>query len=155
MIPPVLIFAWGNPSRGDDALGPLFGEHFATLAERHPEWGEIEFLTDFQLQVEHALDLQGRSRVLFVDASIDAPAPCSLQRIQAFKDSSFTTHAMSPQAVLQVYADIEDSEPPPTWLLAIHGESFELGDDLSDSARKHLEAALAVAAEWMIGTAPT
>ena len=22
--PPVLVFGWGNPSRGDDALGPLF-----------------------------------------------------------------------------------------------------------------------------------
>jgi hypothetical protein len=29
---PTLIFGWGNPSRGDDALGPLFVEHFAELA---------------------------------------------------------------------------------------------------------------------------
>jgi hypothetical protein len=75
---PTLIFGWGNPSRGDDALGPLFVEHFTALAARHPEWGAVECLTDFQLQVEHALDLQGRRRVLFVDASLDAPAPCSL-----------------------------------------------------------------------------
>jgi NAD-reducing hydrogenase large subunit len=37
---PTLIFGWGNPSRGDDALGPLFVEHFTELAARHPEWGE-------------------------------------------------------------------------------------------------------------------
>jgi hydrogenase maturation protease len=144
-----LIFAWGNPSRGDDALGPLFGEHFATLAARHPEWGEIEFQTDFQLQVEHALDLHDRERVLFVDASLDTMAPCSLQRIEALKDQTFTTHAMSPQSVLQVYAEIEDSEPPPSWLLAIHGEYFELGEEISTVARGNLSSALATAAEWL------
>lgn len=151
MTAPTLIFGWGNPSRGDDALGPLFVEHFTALVARHPEWGEVECLTDFQLQVEHALDLQGRSRVLFVDASIDAPAPCSLARIEAARDASFTTHAMSPQAVLKVYADIDDGEPPPCWLLAIRGERFELGEDLSASARQSLQAALQLAADWIEG----
>jgi hydrogenase maturation protease len=146
---PTLIFGWGNPSRGDDALGPLFVEHFVELARRHPEWGEVEGLTDFQLQVEHALDLQGRRRVLFVDASLDAPAPCALARIEAARDDSFTTHAMSPQAVLKVYADIEDGAPPPCWLLAIRGERFELGEDVSESARLYLQVSLQVAADWM------
>lgn len=149
MTAPTLIFGWGNPSRGDDALGPLFVEHFAALAARHPEWGEVDCLTDFQLQVEHALDLQGRNRVLFVDASVDAPAPCSLARIEAARDASFTTHAMSPQAVLKVYADIDDGEPPPCWLLAIRGERFELGEGLSDTARQSLQAALQLAADWI------
>ncbi|MFH1271355.1 MAG: hydrogenase maturation protease [Pseudomonadota bacterium] len=151
MTAPTLIFGWGNPSRGDDALGPLFVEHFTALAARHPEWGEVECLTDFQLQVEHALDLQGRRRVLFVDASVDAPAPCSLVRIKAARDASFTTHAMSPQAVLKVYADIDGGEPPPCWLLAIRGERFELGEELSASTRQSLQAALQLAADWIEG----
>ena len=151
MTAPTLIFGWGNPSRGDDALGPLIVEHFAELARPHPEWGEVECLTDFQLQVEHALDLQGRRRVLFVDASLDAPAPCSLARIEAVRDDSFTTHAMSPQAVLKVYTDIEDGAPPPAWLLAIRGERFELGESLSDVARHSLQTALQRAADWMDG----
>lgn len=153
MTAPTLIFGWGNPSRGDDALGPLFVEHFTELARRHPEWGEVECLTDFQLQVEHALDLQGRRRVLFVDASLDAPAPFSLARIEAARDASFTTHAMSPQAVLKVYADIDDGEPPPCWLLAIHAERFELGEGLSKEAQDHLHAGLLAAVSWMDGGA--
>ncbi|MCM2287764.1 MAG: hydrogenase maturation protease [Sulfuritalea sp.] len=151
MTAPTLIFGWGNPSRGDDALGPLFVEHFIALAARHPEWGEVECLTDFQLQVEHALDLQGRQRVLFVDASVDAPAPCALTRIEAARDASFTTHAMSPQAVLKVYADIDEGEAPPCWLLAIRGERFELGEELSATARQSLQAALQLAADWIDG----
>ena len=149
MTAPTLIFGWGNPSRGDDALGPLFVEHLAELVARHPEWGGIDFLTDFQLQVEHALDLQGRQRVLFVDASLDAPAPCSLTRIEAARDDSFTTHAMSPQAVLKVFVDIDDGEPPPCWLLAIRGERLELGEELSTGAVAALQAALFQAADWI------
>ena len=149
MTAPTLIFGWGNPSRGDDALGPLFVEHFAELARRHPEWGEVECLTDFQLQVENALDLQGRRRVLFVDASLDAPAPYSLTRIEAARDDSFTTHAMSPQAVLKVFADIDDGEPPPCWLLAIRGESFELGEGLRSEAAGNLQLALHAAVDWL------
>jgi hydrogenase maturation protease len=149
LTPPTLIFGWGNPSRGDDALGPLFVEHFTALAARHPEWGAVDCLTDFQLQVEHALDLQGRQRVLFVDASLDAPPPCTLARIEAARDASFTTHAMSPQAVLKVFADIDDGEPPPCWLLAIRGERYELGEALSETARTSLESAIQLAANWM------
>jgi len=148
---PTLVFGWGNPSRGDDALGPLFVEHFGALAARHPEWGAVECLTDFQLQVEHALDLQGRRRVLFVDASIDAARNCSLQRIEAARDAGFTTHAMSPQAVLAVFAEIDDGAPPPAWVLAMRGERFELGEPLSATAQESLQAALALAADWVAG----
>ncbi len=151
MTAPTLIFGWGNPSRGDDALGPLFVEHFEKLAALHPEWGEVDCLTDFQLQVEHALDLQGRQRVLFVDASVEAAAPYTLEPIAPAKDASFTTHAMSPQAVMAVYAEIEDTDPPPCWLLAIRAEAMELGEGLSPAAQERLVKALEAAAEWISG----
>ena len=149
MTAPTLVFAWGNPSRGDDALGPLFAERLEALAAAHPAWGEIEILTDFQLQVEHALDLHGRRRVLFVDASVDAPAPYSISDIGPEKDASFTTHAMTPQAVLQVYRELEDETPPPARLLAIHGVSFELGEAPTGEAQRHLDAALEWAVAWL------
>lgn len=149
MTAPILIFGWGNPSRGDDALGPVFIEHMEALIARHPEWGEIECLTDFQLQVENALDLKDRQRVLFVDASINTPAPCTLHRISGTRDASFSTHAISPQSVLQVYTDIEGSEPPPCWLLSIRGEAFELGLPLSAVAQDSLQQALLRATEWI------
>jgi hydrogenase maturation protease len=147
--PPTLIFTWGNPSRGDDALGPLFAERIAAMIASHPQWGSIECLTDFQLQVEHALDLQGRSRVLFVDASLAPMAPFTVTRIEAMRDLSFTSHAMTPQAVLQVYTELHDEPPPPAWLLGIRGVRFELGEDLSDDARAHLDAALTWTTEWL------
>lgn len=147
-----LVFGWGNPSRGDDALGPLFVTRCQALAARHPEWGGIECQTDFQLQVEHALDLQGRERVLFVDASRDCPAPFEVTSPAPSRDTSFTSHAMTPQAVLQVYLELElDAAAPPCRLLAIRGDDFELGQDLSSAAQANLDAALAWATNWFAG----
>ncbi|MCX8085958.1 MAG: hydrogenase maturation protease [Rhodocyclaceae bacterium] len=144
MTAPILIFGWGNPSRGDDALGPLFVERVAALGLE-----ELECLTDFQLQVEHALDLQDRQRVLFVDASLTAQAPFEHRPLQPARDASFSSHAMTPEAVMQVYADLHGKVPPPCELLAIRGECFKLGEPLSPRAAEHLEAALAWAIGWL------
>ncbi len=144
MTAPILVFGWGNPSRGDDALGPLFVDRLTELA-----LPGVECITDFQLQVEHALDLQDRRCALFVDASVDVAAPFAVSVIGPLQDASFTSHAMSPQSVLQVYSDLNDAPPPPSWLLAIRGERFELGEPLSGNAARNIEAALAWAIDWL------
>jgi hydrogenase maturation protease len=144
-----LVFAWGNPSRGDDALGPLFAETMASLA-----LPDVECLTDFQLQVEHALDLVGRQRVLFVDASCAAPdgepRPFSIAPLTAQRDASYTTHAMSPSALLQVFTDMEGHAPPPAWVLTIPGESWELGHAPTTVALERMGEAIAWAKHWLI-----
>jgi hydrogenase maturation protease len=147
---PLLIFGWGNPSRGDDALGPLLVERIE--AQNLPG---VECLTDFQLQVEHALDLQERRRILFVDASLAAGAPFAVTRLAPARDASFSTHAITPEAVMQVYVDLHDDDPPPCELLAIRGERFELGKALSPAAADHLAAAVAWVQAWISGQAKT
>ncbi|MCX7166693.1 MAG: hydrogenase maturation protease [Rhodocyclales bacterium] len=144
MTAPTLIFGWGNPSRGDDALGPLLVDRIAALG-----LPGIECLTDFQLQVEHALDLENRSRILFIDASLDASAPFAVTVLEAARDTSFTTHAMTPEAVMHVYVGLHDEAPPPCTLLAIRGERFELGEEISPAAASHLDAALAWIRHWL------
>ena len=133
---PDLIFTWGNPSRGDDALGPAMYELL-----QQANLNDVDLLTDFQLQIEHAIDLEGRKRVLFVDASLSASAPFEVVRLQPEQDASYTTHAMSPQALLSVYQQINGCAPPPAWLLSIRGYEFGLGLPLSTAANRHLLAA--------------
>ena len=135
---PVLVFAWGNPSRGDDALGPALLERLEAEGDALPH---VEFLTDFQLQIEHAVDLEGRDLVLFVDADLGAEPPFELRRVEPEADIGYTTHAMSPGALLAVYRRIE-GEPPPAFVLAIRGYAFELGTPLSPDAEGNLEAAV-------------
>ena len=142
MISPLLVFGYGNPSRGDDALGPQLINLLVEHRECHPEWPEIEFLTDFQLQIEDAADLEGRDLILFIDASASSPAPFSFSRIQPSQDVSHTTHAMSPAAVLQVFERVYHRPAPPAFLLAVRGKSFELGDPLGREAEQNRDAAL-------------
>jgi hydrogenase maturation protease len=135
-----LIFACGNPSRGDDALGPRLLEQLGLTIRALA--GRVELLSDFQLQVEHALDLEGRERVLFVDADVACPHPFTLSRLAPGRDASYTSHALSPAAVLHAYTQATGRAPPPAYLLAIRGERFELGEPMSPAAERNLAAAL-------------
>lgn len=139
----LLVFGYGNPSRGDDALGPLLLERLEQRLDTavRTAAGGIEFLTDFQLQIDHALDLAGRDLVLFVDAHVSCEPPFTLIRLREAEDRSYTTHALSPSAVLRVYREINGIDPPPSYLLSIRGISFELGENLTAAASIHLDAA--------------
>jgi hydrogenase maturation protease len=140
----VLVLGWGNPSRGDDAMGPELVRRLEALAPERPGWREHAFLTDFQLQPEHALDLAEHDLVLFADASVSAGDPYTFSRLQPERDRSFTSHAMSPSAVLAVYRQLFGREAPDAYLLAMHGEAFELGEPMGEPAERRLEAALAL-----------
>jgi hydrogenase maturation protease len=135
---PTLVIGIGNPSRGDDALGPLALDRLAMLG-----LPDVELLTDFQLQVEHALDIQGRREVIFIDASVDARAPFEFEAAAAAADASVMTHVLSPAAVLDTYRRVIGT-PPAAHLLAIRGYAFELGEPLSAQAEQNLTAAIAM-----------
>ena len=138
MAKPVLLFGYGNLSRGDDALAPLLLE----FVETQSDLTDVELLTDFQLQIEHALDLENRELVLFIDASVACVNAFDFTELEPARDTSYTTHAMSPSAVLAVYQSIHKQPPPPCFLLGIKGESFELGEGLSANAETNLAQAL-------------
>ena len=138
---PVLIFTWGNPSRGDDALGPALYDLLQDHQRKTGELADVELLTDFQLQIEHTVDLEKREYVLFVDAGISCAEPFEIQELQAERDDSFTTHAMSPASVLSVYQQVNHHEPPPAYLLTIRGYSFALGEAMSRRAEENLQCA--------------
>lgn len=155
MRPPVLVLGWGNLSRGDDALGPLAlaaTERLTSLTE-----GYVECLTDFQLQVEYALDVCGRDRVLFVDAARSGPEPFAATRLEAAWDPTYTTHELSPAAVLHTARTVVGEEPPPAWLLGIRGYSWELGEEPTPRALDNLAAALDWLVRWLVDplAAPT
>ena len=141
----LLVFAIGNESRGDDALGPLL---LRQLQNEDPN-AQVELIEDFQLQVEHITDLAGRERVLFVDADMSCAEPFYLSAISAEKDTSYTSHAMSPSALLHAYRQVYGHDAPPAFLLRIRGYDFELGNPLSGRAAVNLEAANARVREWL------
>ena len=144
MSAPIVVFAVGNPSRGDDAIGPEICGRLenwlknAGLAER------VELIEDFQLNIEHALDLEGRELALFIDAGENTPAPFVFARIFPSTATAHTTHALPPEAVLQVYRQTAGHEPPPSFVLCVRGESFELGEQLTPAAGERIDDALSL-----------
>ena len=142
MTAPVVIFAVGNPSRGDDAIGPECYGRLEILLKNEILAGSVELIEDFQLNIEHALDLEGRELALFIDAGENTPAPFVFERIYPAAIASHSTHALPPQAVLQVYRQTEGKEPPPSFLLCVRGECFDLGEALSTSALARIDAAM-------------
>ena len=153
-----VVFAVGNPSRGDDAIGPLLCGRLARWLENEGLAGGFELIEDFQLQIEHALDLQGRELALFIDAGTGTPAPCTFRRITPATGIAHSTHALPPEAVLHVFRQTEGGEPPPAFVLCVRGEEFELGEPLTAAAVTHADATWALlqslcreatAAAWM------
>jgi hydrogenase maturation protease len=135
-VAPTLVLAVGNLSRGDDAAGPLLAERL--MAAGLPG---VEVLVEFQLQVEHALDLAGRERVIFIDACVDATAPWVERPLQAERGMAHTSHSLAPAQVLDTYRRVTGSEPPPAVLLGLQAQDFELGAALSDATARACELA--------------
>jgi hydrogenase maturation protease len=143
-VAPSLVIGIGNPSRGDDALGPRLVERLEAQA-----LPSVECVTDFQLQVEYALDLVGRERVVFVDATASGDAPFTLTPLAPSRDASFTTHALSPAAVLDTYVALTGLPLPDVRVLAIRGYRFGLGEPLSDEAAANLDVAWAAVSRYL------
>jgi hydrogenase maturation protease len=140
----LVVFGWGNDARGDDGLGPLLLQRVTRAA-----WPEVSAIEDFQLQIEHALDLDGADLALFLDAGRDTPAPFTFAEIKPTPASTPMTHALAPEAVLDAHARALGRAAPPAFTLAIRGERFELGQGLSTEANERLEAAWAFVQDLM------
>lgn len=149
MTAPVLIFAIGNESRGDDALGPLLARNPSNYLINNRILEEVEILEEFQLQIEHAMDMKDRKLVLFIDAGMDTPAPFSFYRAQASEEPVLYSHALAPEALLKVYAQFYNEAAPDAFVLCIRGEQFELGEPPSPDARANLASALQFAKQLM------
>ena len=132
MIKPVLVLGYGNPSRGDDAVGPLLIDYLSQF-----DLPSIDLLTDFQLQIEHVLDISNRQLVLFIDAGVSQTQPLLLQPVFPEKSYHLSTHALSPQQLLGIYQHVTGSLPPLSYLLVIKASHFELGQTLSPDMQKH------------------
>ncbi len=119
----LLVFAWGNSSRGDDGAGPEIARRIRALARR-----DVTVIEDMQLQIEHVTDIRAEVPVLFVDASVAISQGIALERVWPDDDPSVTTHAVSPSALLKLYTMTMQAPLPPAYQLHIAAESFELGE---------------------------
>ena len=134
--PALIVFAWGNESRGDDGIGPFLARRLFEL-----ELPGLVVIEDHQLNIEHVTDFVDDTPLLFIDASVSIDAGIMLEPIEASSDGNFSTHAISPQALLNVYREATGNALPPAYLLHVAGSSFGLGESLGETGRLAAEFA--------------
>jgi hydrogenase maturation protease len=142
----ILVFGIGNPGRGDDGLGPALIQEL----ERQLLPG-IDLDADYQLSVEDSLTVSEHEVVVFVDADVLGPEPCSLRRIgPAVGELGFSTHGVEPGGVLALAQQIFGHEVE-AYLLGIRGYELELSDQLTAKARGNLRRALELLLPLLLG----
>jgi len=133
---PALILAAGNPSRGDDALGPEFIRLIKNKKSKVMNY--CDTLLEFQLQIENIIDLENYRQILFVDADVSLRYPFKVRTLIPEKDTSYSSHALSPEALLFTFQETLGKVPPSTYALSIRGYDFELGEKISQKAKSNL-----------------
>jgi len=132
-----LLIGIGNSGRCDDGLG------WAFLDRVHKETafpGRAEYR--YQLQVEDAALVSGAARVVFVDSCTDVvPQGFRWQVCEPSPRFEFTTHALTPQAIMYLCRALY-GKAPRAYLLLICGTSWKLRTGLSPEAGRCLDQAL-------------
>lgn len=132
----VAVIGYGNPLRGDDAVGYQIAREVASWGLEH-----VEVLAVHQLTPELAATLTDYNVVLFVDAAHDKKMSLRLIMPKAIKRAS--THTYDPQGLLAL-TDVLYEHCPYAWLLTIPTSQYDLGSPLSPLAREGMEDALQI-----------
>ena len=146
---PILIYGYGNPGRQDDGLGIALVEQLEIWAKAAGMAGLV-FDSNYQLNAEDALAVAECRAVVFVDATKETKAPFEFLKLAPQSKIAFSTHAMSPEAVLALADELYGARPP-AWLLAIRGYEWEPNEPPTPAALANLAAACAYLQEWLKG----
>lgn len=145
-----LIIGYGNTLRSDDGIGPRVAE--AIAAWRLPN---VRAIALHQLTPELAESLAGAEVAIFVDARAGDPAVPghagvtfeSIAAADAAADAdpaeaiAPSEHTSDPRRLLALTKRIY-GRCPQAWLVSIPGVNFELGETLSEQARRGVDIAL-------------
>lgn len=127
----ILIIGYGNPLRGDDAVGQVVAR---VIAEWHLP--NVKVLSLQQLTPELADDLAKIDTVYFIDACMDATLEHPrVTEIHSSHPPVNVSHFSSPQDLLVLTKRLYGREPR-AYLVELPGESFELSEGLSAKAQK-------------------
>ena len=136
--PEHLILGIGNESRQDDGIGWAFIDYLET----RPACAHATLDRRYQLLVEDAEVISHFKRVLIVDASQEAHVDTvSLVRIAPKLDTSFTSHAVSPESILATCVQCFAVQPE-LWFLTIKGYEWQFGHGLSAQAQMNFQMVL-------------
>lgn len=124
----ILLIAQGNPGRTDDGIGLKLVELI-----RASEISNLETIFDYQLNIEHASDMQDADMVIFADSSVNCNEPFEFRTLEPAGQFKFSTHSLSPESVLFICNDLYKRNPE-CFILAVRGYNYDLGNEISGKA---------------------
>ena len=130
----ILIIGYGNPIRGDDAVGLLAARE---LESYFRDDDEIEVIAARQLMPEMAETIARSGFVLFVDASREQPGRIRSTLIDPHRSSNGCNHHLTPASLLMTAEHVYQGFAI-GMILTLGGWSFDVGEALSPSAQKSL-----------------
>lgn len=137
----VLVIAWGNPLREDDAVAWHVLAGLRALESR-PGLPLLELHRCQQLAPEMADRVSRAPGVVFVDTRRDGPpGEVRCEEIVPEARSNPLDHSLSPQALL-VVAEQLFGRAPRAVVLTIAGQRFGIGEALSPAVRRALPRAV-------------
>ncbi len=144
----ILVIGYGNPLRGDDAIGQVLAEQLASRFA--PEL--LQTLPCFQLTPELAQPISAAAAVLFIDADIQlTPYTVLYQTVQP-EPSGALVHHVTPGSLLTLATQLY-GRVPPARLIRIGVPYLEYSAELSPSLREYvphfLDYAEAILRKWL------
>jgi len=139
-----LLLAVGNKARQDDALAPLLAQQLGEL-----KLADVDISIDYQLCVEHALDLASYDQVVFMDAArIDEPF--QFRELPPAQSGTLTSHRVDPAVVLHMAHKLFNAQTR-GYTLASQGHDFDaIAEGLSPGAQDNLKTAHHFLQDWLI-----
>ncbi len=131
------MIAIGNSGRQDDGLGWAFAD-----AVKKDDLFKGKLFYAYQLNIEDADLITRTDTVIFVDASQEELengfefSPC-----QPSLDIEFTTHALRSESVVHLCNSLFNHFPK-AYLLKIQGYEWELGEEMTKTAKNNLQKAV-------------
>lgn len=132
----ILIVGYGNPLRGDDALGEVAATQ---LAGQFGHDEHVQVLVVHQLTPELAETMAAYDAVIFVDARRRAPAgEVVVEEVRSAAGSASPfSHYVTPAELLALVRSLYGASPR-LFLAGITGATFDVGQPLSRPVRDAL-----------------
>jgi hydrogenase maturation protease len=132
-----LVYGYGNPGRGDDGLGPALAAAVESLG-----CAQTTVESNYQLELQDAAELGRHDVVIFADADLSGPEPFWFQRVEPTARVGFTSHSVTPGALLALAGELFGSTTQ-AYALGIRGYEFDdLREVLSPRAQENLDQAV-------------
>ncbi len=147
--PGVVIVGYGNPLRGDDAVGWRVAETIAT----DPRLAGAHVVTAHQLLPEHAVELGEAGLAVLVDARVgELPGSISVTHVAPCAERSTFAHHLTP-AALAALAMAVTGRSADVVVVSVGIESTEPGTGLSHAVADAVPAVREVVADLVLAHA--